>query len=395
MKVSVVGQGYVGLPLAIAAANSGLTVYGIDVNEEKIARLKKGKSVIEDLSDNVIKDCVDSGRYIPTTDEKLVRESEIILICVPTPLSHDHKPDLTAVKSATRAVGKNLRSGSLVIIESTIEPGTCRTKVLPILIKESGLTEGDFYLAYSPERIDPLNKNWGISNTPKLVAGITESATKKAEAFYAKFINSIIRCSSVEIAETAKLLENSFRFVNISFVNELAIFCHKVGIDVREVISAAATKPYGFMPFYPSIGAGGHCIPVDPIYLANAARAVGASTRFIDLADKINQEIPIFFVDRAVEKIGGLESKKVIVVGVSYKPNVADVRQSPVLALISELKQKGAVVSWHDDLVKEWKGEKSVALSSLFDLAIIATPHDYLDLTKLGNVPILNTRGSI
>ena len=395
MKVSVVGQGYVGLPLAIAAANSGLTVYGIDVNEEKIARLKKGKSFIEDISDNVIKDSVDSGRYIPTTDEKLVRESEIILICVPTPLTHDHKPDLTALISAVSTVGKNLKSGSLVIVESTIEPGTCRTKVLPILIKESGLTEGDFYLAYSPERIDPLNKNWGISNTPKLVSGITEAATEKAEAFYANFINSITRCPSVEIAETAKLLENSFRLVNISFINELAIFCHKIGIDVNEVISAAATKPYGFMPFYPSIGAGGHCIPVDPIYLASAAKAVGASTRFIDLADQINQEIPIYFVDRAVEKIGGLESKKVIVVGVSYKPNVADVRQSPVLVLISKLKQKGAVVSWHDDLVKEWKGEKSVALSSLFDLAIIATPHDYLDLTKLGNVPILNTRGSI
>jgi UDP-N-acetyl-D-glucosamine dehydrogenase len=395
MKISVVGQGYVGLPLAIAAANSGLTVYGIDVNEEKISRLKRGTSFIEDISDTVIKNLVDSGRYIPTTDEKLVRESEVILICVPTPLTPDHKPDLTALISATRAVGKNLKSGSLVIVESTIEPGTCRRKLLPILTQESRLTEGDFYLAYSPERIDPLNKNWGISNTPKLVAGITESATEIAEAFYAKFINSLTRCSSVEIAETAKLLENSFRLVNISFINELAIFCHKIGIDIKEVISAAATKPYGYMPFFPSIGAGGHCIPVDPIYLASAAKAVGASTRFIDLADKINQEIPSYFVGRAEEKLSGLKNKKVLVVGVSYKPNVADVRESPAVALINGLKQRGAKVSWHDDLVKEWNGEKSVALGDNFDLAIIATPHDYLDLAKLGNVLILETRGSI
>jgi UDP-N-acetyl-D-glucosamine dehydrogenase len=395
MKVSVVGQGYVGLPLAIAAANSGFTVYGIDVNNEKIARLKAGKSFIEDISDNVINDSVNSQRYIPTTDEKLVGDSQVILICVPTPLSDNHKPDLTALISATSAVGRNLKSGSLVIVESTIEPGTCRTTLLPILIRESGLKEEDFYLAYSPERIDPSNKNWGIGNTPKLVAGITEAATMKTEAFYAKFIDLITRCSSVEIAETAKLLENSFRLVNISFINELAIFCQKIGIDINEVISAAATKPYGFMPFYPSIGAGGHCIPVDPIYLANAAKAVGAPTRFIDLADQINQEIPIYFVDRAGEKTGGLKNKRVLVVGVSYKPNVADVRESPVAALISGLKQKGAIVSWSDDLVKEWNGEKSVKLSSDFDLAIIATPHEYFDLTMLGNVPILDTRGSI
>ena len=227
------------------------------------------------------------------------------------------------------------------------------------------------------------------------MAGLTANAANRAKEFYGKFIDSITVCSSLEIAETAKLLENSFRLVNISFINELAIFCQKIGIDINEVISAAATKPYGFMPFYPSIGVGGHCIPVDPMYLANAAKAVGAPSRFIELADQINQEMPGYFVSRAEEKLGGLKAKKVLVVGVSYKPNVADVRESPVEALITGLKQKGAQVSWHDDLVKEWNGEKSVTLSSDFDLAIIATPHDYLDLTNLGNVPILNTRGSI
>ena len=394
-KITVVGQGYVGLPLAITASSAGYIVYGLDNNEEKIALLSSGKSIIEDLTDDAIQKGIDSKRYIPTRDYQVITQSEIVLICVPTPLSHDHKPDLAALISAITTVGKNLKSGSLVIVESTIEPGTCRNVLLPILVKESGLKEVEFELAYSPERIDPTNKKWSISNTPKLVAGLTESAAQKAEAFYGKFINTITKCSSLEIAETAKLLENSFRLVNISFINELAIFCQKIGIDISEVIAAASTKPYGFMPFYPSIGVGGHCIPVDPIYLANAARAVGAPSRFIELADLINQEMPGYFVGRAEEKLGGLKNKRVLVVGVSYKPNVADVRESPVGALITGLKQKGAQVDWHDDLVKGWNGEKSVALSSDFDLAIIATPHDYLDLAKLGDVPILNTRGSV
>jgi UDP-N-acetyl-D-glucosamine dehydrogenase len=213
--------------------------------------------------------------------------------------------------------------------------------------------------------------------------------------FYGKFIDSINICSSLEIAEAAKLLENSFRFINISFINELAIFCQKVEIDINEVISAAATKPYGFMSFYPSIGVGGHCIPVDPLYLANSAKAVGVPSRFIELADQINQEMSGYFIGRAEEKIGSLKDRRVLVVGVSYKPNVADIRESPVESLISGLQQKGAQVSWHDDLVKVWKGVKSVALSGDFDLAIIATPHDYLDLSLLGNVPILKTQGSI
>jgi UDP-N-acetyl-D-glucosamine dehydrogenase len=395
MHITVVGQGYVGLPIAIKAADSGFTVFGLDDNEEKINKLKSGKSFIEDLGDQVIQTSVDSLRYVPTIDQEVIAKSQVVLICVPTPLSSDHKPDLSALISATTTVGKNLKAGSLVIVESTIEPGTCRNILLPILLNESGLNLDEFELAYSPERIDPTNKKWGISNTPKLVAGLTDNAAKRAAEFYRKFIDSITICSSLEIAETAKLLENSFRLVNISFINELAIFCQKIGIDISEVISAASTKPYGFMPFYPSIGVGGHCIPVDPIYLANAAKAVGVPSRFIELADQINQEMPGYFVGRAEEKLGGLKDKYVLVVGVSYKPNVADVRESPVEALIVGLKQKGAQVSWHDDLVKSWNGEKSVPLSSEFDLTIIATPHDYLDLTKLGNVPILNTRGSI
>jgi UDP-N-acetyl-D-glucosamine dehydrogenase len=395
MQITVVGQGYVGLPLAIAAADAGFKVFGLDLNEEKISLLSRGISIIEDLNDEAILRNLQSKSYQPTTNPKPINHSEVVLICVPTPITNDNKPDLEALISATITVGRNLKAGSLVIVESTIEPGTSRNIILPILIKESGLSEAKFELAYSPERIDPTNKKWDIGNTPKLVAGISSRATKKAEEFYRKFINSITICSSIEIAETAKLLENSFRLVNISFINELAIFCQKIDIDINEVISAAATKPYGFMPFYPSVGVGGHCIPVDPIYLANAAKLVGVSIRSIELADQINQEMPGYFVGRAEEKLAGLKNKRVLVVGVSYKPNVADVRESPVEALISGLKQKGAQVLWHDDLVKEWNGEKSVALSNKFDLVILATPHDYLDLTKLGNVPILNTRGSI
>ena len=395
MNITVIGQGYVGLPLAITASEAGYTVFGLDNNVEKVSVLKSGKSIIEDLSNEVIKKCIDTKLYIPTTDEKVISDSEVVLICVPTPLSNSHKPDLTSLISAVTTVGKNLKRGALVIVESTIEPGTCQNILLHILLKESGLKLSDFELAYSPERIDPTNKKWGIRNTPKLVAGLTDSTAKRAKEFYEKFIDAVSICSSLEIAETAKLLENSFRLVNISFINELAIFCQKIGIDISEVISAAATKPYGFMPFYPSVGVGGHCIPVDPIYLANAAKAVGTPSRFIELADQINQEMPGYFVGRAEEKLGGLKNKRVLVVGVSYKPNVADVRESPVKALIAGLKQKGAQVSWHDDLVKSWNGEKSVALGNNFDLAIIATPHDYLDLTKLENVPILNTRGSI
>ena len=395
MNVTIVGQGYVGLPLAIAASQAGYLVFGLDHNEEKVALLSSGKSILGDLTDDVIRKAIESKFFLPTTDPTVISRSELVLICVPTPLSDDHKPDLALLISAMTTVGKNLKSGTLVIVESTIEPGTCRNILLPILLRESGLTIDDIEIAYSPERIDPANKKWGIRNTPKLVAGLTENSTKRALEFYGKFIDSITICSSVEIAETAKLLENSFRFINISFVNELAMFCEKIEIDVNEVISAAATKPYGYMPFYPSIGVGGHCIPVDPLYLANSTKAVGVPSRFIDLADQINQEMPGYFVERAEAKIDGLKNKKVLVVGVSYKPNVADVRESPVESLISGLKQKGAHVYWHDDLVKEWKGEKSVALSSVFDLAIIATLHDYLDLTKLRNVPILNTRGSI
>jgi UDP-N-acetyl-D-glucosamine dehydrogenase len=394
MKLSIIGQGYVGLPLAISSAQAGHEVVGVDLNLEKVALLNNCKSPIEDISDSEIKNAALAGNYKASGNSYIHPSTEIICICVPTPLGSDHQPDLEILKSATADVGKNLKPGMLVIIESTIQPGTTRNVVVPILEKESGLDADKFLVAYSPERIDPMNKKFTIKNTPKLVAGLTPEAATKAKEFYSKFIDQVDICESLEVAETAKLLENSFRLVNISFINELAMFCQKIGIDINDVIKAASTKPYGFMPFYPSVGVGGHCIPVDPLYLAEAARAAGAPTRFIELADEINLAMPTYFVGRASEMLGGLKDKKVLVIGVSYKPNVADIRETPVAALITGLAKSGAVVSWHDDLVKNWNGQSSVALGSGFDLAILATPHDYLDLSLLGNTPLLNTRGS-
>jgi len=393
-KIAVIGQGYVGLPLAIAAAEAGFYVNGLETNEDRVTKISSGVIPIEDLSSARVNKQIELGRYRISNDFSVIKESSVILICVPTPLNANNQPDLSFLNSSVTEISRYLSPGTLVILESTVEPGTTRNILLPALTYGSGLNSDQVDVAFSPERIDPTNKVWNLKTTPKIVSGITELARKRASEFYSKFINTVIECDSPEIAETAKLIENSFRLVNISFINEISIFCNRLGIDVEKVIEAASTKPYGFMPFYPSIGVGGHCIPVDPIYLANAAKSVGVSARFIELADQINQEMPGYFVGRAEEKLTSLQNKKILVVGVSYKPNVADVRETPVEALIFGLKNKGAETFWHDDLVKDWNGEKSVALSNKYDLAILATPHDYLDLTKLGDVPILNTRGS-
>ena len=395
MQIQIVGQGYVGLPLALAASNCGYTVIGIDNNAEKVYQISKGVSPVEDITDEELKLAIQSGKYRATGNIDASQGTNLICICVPTPLDQDHRPDLGALVAAVTTVGKNLTPGMLVIIESTISPGTTRKLLLPILVETSGLSEKEFHLAYSPERIDPLNKEWNIKNTPKLVAGLTDQAAMLAQEFYSKFVDQVVICPTVEVAETAKLLENSYRLVNISFINEISMFCQKMGIDINEVVKAAATKPYGFMPFYPSVGVGGHCIPVDPIYLSEAAKSAGAGSRFIDIADEINQSMPSYFVERAKQIIDGVKSKKILVIGLSYKPNVADIRESPVISLVEQLRKSGAEVFWHDELVKSWNGQESTPISADFDLAIIATPHDYLELSALKDVPILNTRSSI
>jgi nucleotide sugar dehydrogenase len=287
----------------------------------------------------------------------------------------------------------NAKKGSLIIVESTVSPGTTRALYYQIVEHNERLLPEDIDIAFSPERIDPLNKKWKITNTPKLVSGLTLNSKHRALDFYTKFVNTLVECDSLEIAETAKLLENSFRFINISFINELAMICQRLNIDIHQVIGAASSKPYGFMAFYPSMGIGGHCIPVDPIYLADKATEVGTPSEFIAVAEEINNSIPYNYVKLAEEKLGDLQDKKIIVLGVSYKPNVSDTREAPAQKLIFGLRKKGAKVFWNDELVSEWNGEKSVQIGDHFDLAVLTIHHDYMDLTKLGNVPILSTKG--
>ena len=395
IQISVIGQGYVGLPIAMAACEAGYKVIGIDTDREKIELLKSGISGLEDVSDQAVTKYLKSSSYQPTTEFEEISNSKVILICVPTPLDSENLPDLSYVKNATNEISKYLSKDTLVILESTVGPGTTRDFMIPLLEKGSGMPRQNFHVAFSPERIDPLNQNWNIFNTPKIVAGLTEESKQLAMNFYSRFVKTLVPVDSLEIAETAKLLENSFRLVNISFINEISQFCQKLGIDIKSVIDAASTKPYGFMPFNPSLGVGGHCIPVDPIYLANKAQQIGATARFIEVATNINLEMPTYFTDIAEKMLGSLINKRVLIIGVSYKPNVSDVRQTPVRGLIEVLRNRGALVSWHDDLVKEWSGETSVPLSPDYDLAILATPHNYLDLSKIGKVQLLNTRGSI
>ena len=394
MKLAVIGQGYVGLPLAVAAAGAGHVVVGIDTNSPRVRMLNSGISPVEDIDGDVIRGLIDSDKYSASTDFDECASADVIAVCVPTPLTADKKPDLSALVSACESVSEHLVAGSLVIIESTVEPGTTRDVVLPILVAKSGLKAEQIHLAFSPERIDPANKKYTIANTPKLVAGLTEEAADKAVEFYSGFVNDVTRCSTLEVAETAKLLENSFRLINISFINEIADMCEVMGVDVNEVIRAAATKPYGFMPFFPSAGVGGHCIPIDPLYLSHKAKSVGAPTSFIDLAQKINDERPAHFVAQASKLLGGLTGKKVLVVGVAYKSNVSDTRESPAEPLIDGLKAAGAVVSWHDPLVPRWRSEVSVELSAEFDLALLVNVHDGMNLSALGSVPIINTKGA-
>jgi len=389
MKVSIVGQGYVGLPLAIAAVQAGHNVVGIDLDTKLTEKLASGKSPIGDLSDSQIVGALETERYSLENSFDSVKNSDVVVICVPTPLDDAHKPDLSYLISAVNSIVANLNPNSLIINESTVSPGTTRGLIKEILDKASVAYD----LAYSPERIDPANKRWTVTNTPKLVAGLSPATTQRAVEFYKTFVESVMVGSSPEVVETAKLLENSFRLVNISFVNEIAQFCTAMGIDIREVIDAAATKPYGFMPFYPGAGVGGHCIPVDPSYLVAKAEELAVPTRFIDLANELNRSLATYFTGVATGILGELTGKKILVVGVTYKPDVADIRETPAEGLIKELRSMGADVKWHDELIQEWNREKSVPLSADFDLAILVNPHSNTDLNALGSTRVLNTRG--
>ena len=394
-KLAVLGQGYVGLPLAVNAAENGYQVLGYDTSDSLIAKLNKGISPVEDIEDQRLSQVIAAGKYRASSKLEDIYGFDVFVICVPTPLNVKAKPDLSHVINATKAIAKCVNQESLVILESTVAPGTTRDVVAALLSKSASIDHHNLNLAYSPERTDPRSGQWNLENTPKLVAGINSKSRDKAVEFYSKFVDNLIKCNSLEVAETAKLLENSFRLVNISFVNEMSQFCRNLGIDINEVIDAAATKPYGFMPFYPSIGVGGHCIPVDPVYLSLAARNVKSPIKSIDLASEINKNLPRYFAAKAQEKLGGLKNKKILVIGIAYKSNISDVRETPVKALINELRDKGAKVFWNDELVRVWNNEESSEVSTDYDLAIIATRHSYVDLSKLGDTPILDSRSSI
>ena len=392
-NIAVIGLGYVGLPLAIEASKAGYYVIGIDKDQNRVNQINLGISPIEDVLNETVLENVKRKGFFATSDISRISEASIIILCLPTPLTANRKPDLSHLHESISGIRINANKGSLIIVESTVAPGTTRALYDQIMEQNKRLLPGDIDIAFSPERIDPLNKKWKITNTPKLVSGLTLNSKHRALDFYAKFVKTLVECDSLEIAETAKLLENSFRFINISFINELAMICQRLNIDIHQVISAASSKPYGFMTFHPSMGIGGHCIPVDPIYLADKATEIGTPSKFIALAEEINSSIPYNYVKLAEEKLGDLQHKAIIVLGVSYKPNVSDTRESPAQNLIFGLRQKGAKVFWNDELVSEWNGEKSVEIGDHYDLAVLTIHHDYMDLTKLGNVPILTTRG--
>lgn len=392
-KIGVIGLGYVGLPLAIAASAAKYEVIGFDTNKVKLNLINQGISPIEDISDNEIQSSLKKGFKV-SSDFSLIQNLHVVIICVPTPLNEIREPDLSFIENCTKSFAKYLQKKTLIILESTVQPGTTREFLIPLIAENSKFNTSDFDFAYSPERIDPGNNKWKLKNTPKIVAGINLDSTKRAKNFYSKFVDSVFDFDSLEVAELSKLLENTFRFINISFINEFTIFCRKFGVDINQIITAASTKPYGFMPFYPSLGVGGHCIPIDPLYLSEKAREIGVKTKFIDLADEVNHQLVDIFIDLAENMVGELENKSILVIGLAFKPNIKDVRESRSCALIFGLRAKGATVYWHDDLVQEWNGEKTSALSKNYDLAILATKHDYLNTQDLGNTPIIDTGSS-
>jgi UDP-N-acetyl-D-glucosamine dehydrogenase len=378
MRVAIIGQGYVGLTVAVGAAGAGHSVVGFDVNDGLVAQLNAGKSHIEGISDSALAGLIGGGVYKASTDETELNGVDVIVIAVPTPLDADRNPDLSFVHVAADLIAKNVKSPALIVNESTSYPGTLRNE---IAARITGLSH---LYASSPERVDPGNDQWGTKNTPRLIGGLTPEAVLKAREFYSTFCDEIIEVSTPEVAEAAKIFENTFRQVNIALVNEFAQIAEALGISGREVIEAAATKPYGFMQFNPGPGVGGHCIPVDPSYLAHVANQVGVPATFIKRANEVNLAMPAYVVKQVIAGSGGsIKGKSVVVVGVSYKSNVADTRETPAAAVIDLLRQEGAAVSWHDDLVGIWRGESSAPING--DIAVVVTRHDGVDLKAIDN----------
>ncbi|UQU66231.1 nucleotide sugar dehydrogenase [Couchioplanes caeruleus] len=401
--VVILGLGYVGLPLAQQATRAGMSVLGFDVNPAVVEALAAGRSHVDDLSDADVAEMV-AGGFRTTSDEARIAEAGTAVICVPTPLAEGDGPDLRAVTGATEAVGRNLRPGMLVVLESTTYPGTTDDVVRPLLEKLSGLTAGvDFHVAFSPERIDPGNERFGAHNTPKVVGGYTSACTDRVEAFYGRFIQTVVRTRGTREAETAKLLENTYRHVNIALVNEMARFCHELGIDLWDVIHAASTKPFGFQAFYPGPGVGGHCIPIDPNYLSHNVRSkLGYPFRFVELAQEINATMPAYVARRAQNLLNAdgvaVHGAKILLLGVTYKPNIADQRESPATPLARQLASLGAVLTFHDPYVTEWGVPRTDDLegaAAAADLVILVQHHREYDADHLAGIAkrFFDTRG--
>jgi nucleotide sugar dehydrogenase len=407
--LAVIGLGYVGMPLARAATTAGLRVLGFDTDAALVGRLSAGTSHIDDLEDADVRAMIESG-FSATSDPALLGTADAVVICVPTPLGADGGPDLRAVERAADAVASALRPGMLVVLESTTYPGTTE-EVLRPLLERSGLVVGrDVHLAFSPERIDPGNAQWGAANTPKVVGGCTPACTAAAAALYGRFIDTVVQVSGTREAEMAKLLENTYRHVNIALVNEMSRFCHELGIDLWEVIDAAATKPFGFQAFRPGPGVGGHCIPIDPNYLSHNVRSrLGYAFRFVELAQEINSTMPAYVVQRVQSLLNdesrALRGARVLLLGVTYKADIADVRESPAVAVATLLQQEGAVLAYHDPHVPVWTVGSS-ALESVADLdaavaeadiVVLLQNHSAYDLTDLASRAhrLFDTRGVV
>ena len=377
MKVSIIGQGYVGLTIA-AFASDHFEVLGFDSNSKIVDQLNSGISHIEGVDSSLIERSIQVGNYRASSIGADISGSDVVVIAVPTPLTKDRKPDLAFIEAACKTIAENLDSPALIINESTSFPGTIRNFIKPLIEKLSSVEYEHLY-SISPERVDPGRIDWDQKSTPRLFAGLTPEASRKTREFYGTFCDHLVEVSSPEVAEAAKLFENTFRQVNIALVNEFAQISNALGISVHETLEAANTKPYGFMKFNPSAGVGGHCIPVDPSYLAYVAAEKGVPATFIERANEVNLEMPKYIVSRVKSDNGGsLKDRKVQVVGVAYKPNVADVRETPAELVIEELIAEGAIVSWHDPLVKEWNDQQSSALGGS-DIAIVVTLHDVSD----------------
>jgi UDP-N-acetyl-D-glucosamine dehydrogenase len=388
-EIAIVGAGYVGVPLAQVFAEAGKHVVLVDVQEHVVDSLNCGISHIPDIPSEVLRPLVESGHIEATTDYDALREPDAILIALPTPLSKQREPDLSIIRGAVEGIAKRLRPGHLVVLESTTYPGTTREVVLPIL-EQSGLKAGtDFHVAFSPERVDPGREDWTTQNVPKIVGGITPACSNRAAELYRGAVETVHQVSSPEAAELTKLLENIFRSVNIALVNELAQLCDRMGIDVWEVVEAAATKPFGFMSFQPGPGLGGHCIPIDPFYLTWKAREFGFYTEFIELAGKVNEDMPYYCRSLVSQALNhglerSLKGSKVLVLGVAYKADIDDTRESPALKLMELLENAGADVSYHDPHVPRLNGKRSAPLEpAAYDCVVIVTAHSTIDYDQL------------